>query len=376
MAVPFGPIAVSSQNLDHLGLVAGMYDELGIGEVLDRTIAQDTRQGHVSIGQAVKALVVNGLGFINRALYLAPHFFADQPTERLVGPGIIAEYLNDDVLGRALDKLYEHDVTTLFLLISAQACQRLGLVGATGPLDSTSGHGDGDYEHEEAIGVVMLTKGYSRDQRPELNPVMLNLIVEHRAGRPLLMQPLSGNSNDTTSFGRLIEAHIDQLNTPHQVDYWMADRALYSAATLQLLAAPRGHGITRVPETVKLAQQQSALVGEPTVLLPGYGSRRLEVDYGGVRQRWLIIPSVHALQPAVPSVARQLRTPHAQELQAWHRLSRQHFACEADARQALVDFQAPLKVLYLTEAEVQCLTPGQQSGWSVIGQPTSDAQIR
>src|SRR5512144_458574 len=131
MAVPFGDSAVSSQNLDHLGLVAGMDDELGIGEVLDRTITQDTDQRHVSIGQAVKALVVNGLGFINRALYLAPQFFADKPPERLMGPGIVAEHLNDDVLGRALDRLYEHDVTPLFLLISAQACQRLGLVGAT-----------------------------------------------------------------------------------------------------------------------------------------------------------------------------------------------------------------------------------------------------
>ena len=31
----------SSQTLDHLGLVAGIYDELGIGEYLDERIAQD-----------------------------------------------------------------------------------------------------------------------------------------------------------------------------------------------------------------------------------------------------------------------------------------------------------------------------------------------
>jgi transposase len=105
MAVPFGDSAVSSQNLDHLGLVAGMYDELGVGEVLDHAIAPDTDQRHVRIGQAVKALVVNGLGFVNRALYLTPPFFADKPTERLIGPGIVAEHLNDDVLGRALDTL-------------------------------------------------------------------------------------------------------------------------------------------------------------------------------------------------------------------------------------------------------------------------------
>ncbi|MFO1349922.1 MAG: DUF4277 domain-containing protein [Gammaproteobacteria bacterium] len=89
----------ASQTLEHLGLVAGMYDELGIGKVLDDTIAQDYDQRQVSVGQAVKALVLNGLGFINRALYLVPQFFADKPTERLIGKGIAPEQLNDDVLG-------------------------------------------------------------------------------------------------------------------------------------------------------------------------------------------------------------------------------------------------------------------------------------
>jgi transposase len=371
MAAPFG-----SQTLDHLGLVAGMYDELGIGEVVDRAIPQDTTQRQVTLGQAVKALVLNGLGFINRALYLLPQFFADKPTERLIGPGIRPEHLNDDVLGRALDSLYAQDVTTLFTLISAQACQRLGLVGATVHLDSTSFHVDGDYDGEAEVGVVTITKGYSRDQRPDLNQVMLNLIVEHRAGLPLLMQPLSGNSNDTASFGRLIETHIDQLNITHQVDYWVADSALYSEANLQILSAHRGHWITRVPETITLAQQQCAEVGEPMELLPGYCYRRVAVDYGGVHQRWLVITSVHALQRAAPRVERQLRNTSEQELKAWRALSRQRFACAADARQALADFQATLKVLTLAEAGVQYLKQGRQPGWSVIGLPASNAEVR
>lgn len=58
----------SSAVLDHLGLVAGMYDELGIGAVLDRVIVQDQEQRRVSVGQAVKAMVLNGLGFVNQRL--------------------------------------------------------------------------------------------------------------------------------------------------------------------------------------------------------------------------------------------------------------------------------------------------------------------
>ena len=100
-----------SQTLDHLGLVAGMYEELGIGERIDQVIAQDRDKRQVSLGQAVKAMVLNGLGFVNQRLYLMPKFFWDKPTQRLIGEGIQPEHLNDDVLGRALDAWYEFGVT-------------------------------------------------------------------------------------------------------------------------------------------------------------------------------------------------------------------------------------------------------------------------
>jgi hypothetical protein len=54
-------------------------------------------------------MVLNRLGFSNRRLYLVPQFFATKPVEHLLGPGITAEQLHDDCLGRTLDWLYAHD---------------------------------------------------------------------------------------------------------------------------------------------------------------------------------------------------------------------------------------------------------------------------
>ena len=192
---------LSTQRLDHLGLVAGMYDELGIGEVLDGAIVQDRRQRGVTVGQAVKAMVVNGLGFTNRALYLMPRFFQGKPVERLIGPGVRAEHLNDDTLGRALDQLFEHDVTGLFSLLAAQAVQRLGLQSRTAHLDATAFHVDGriNSDQEPETGVVQICQGYSRDHRPDLNQVALDLIVENQAGLPLWLAPMSGNTSLSAS---------------------------------------------------------------------------------------------------------------------------------------------------------------------------------
>src|ERR671922_2209712 len=187
-----------SQTLDHLGLVAGMFDELGIGDVIDKATQQNPEMRDLTVGEAVKAMVLNGLGFINQALYLVPRFFHNKPTYQLVSPRVTSQQLNDDALGRALDTLYAHGVTELYSLLAATAAERLGLTPRFAHLDSTSFHVDGRYNSDEEPDehVIHVTRGYSRDQRPDLNQVMLDLIVEHHAGIPVLMQPLSGNSSD------------------------------------------------------------------------------------------------------------------------------------------------------------------------------------
>jgi transposase len=70
-------------------------------------------------------------------------------------------------------------------------------------LDSTSLHVDGRYnsDAEPKEHVIHLTRGSSREQRPDLNQVRLDLLVEHPAGMPVLMKPLSGNSSDAQDFG-------------------------------------------------------------------------------------------------------------------------------------------------------------------------------
>ncbi len=99
-----------SKNMSHLGLVSGIIDELGIVEIIDNALP-NTNGRIVSSGIAVKAMILNGLGFMTKALYLAPQFFADKPVHRLLGQNITPENLNDDTLGRTLDELFDLGVT-------------------------------------------------------------------------------------------------------------------------------------------------------------------------------------------------------------------------------------------------------------------------
>lgn len=49
------------ENLDHLGLVAGIVDELGLVELTNEQLGEHKLE-HVSAGQVLKALILNALG--------------------------------------------------------------------------------------------------------------------------------------------------------------------------------------------------------------------------------------------------------------------------------------------------------------------------
>src|SRR3989442_261558 len=63
-----------NERLDHLGIVAGVCQEIRLAAWLDGQ-APDRRQ-QVSVGTATVAMVLNGLGFSNRQLYLVPQYIA------------------------------------------------------------------------------------------------------------------------------------------------------------------------------------------------------------------------------------------------------------------------------------------------------------
>lgn len=69
---------------------------------------------------ALKAAILNALGFVSAPLYLFGHFWEGKPTELLIAPGITPDLLNDR-MDRMLDTLYAAGVTELFLEVARSA---------------------------------------------------------------------------------------------------------------------------------------------------------------------------------------------------------------------------------------------------------------
>jgi len=72
-----------------------MFEELGITEVIDRATQQGPEMRIVTVGHAVKAMVLNGLGFLNQQLYLVPHFFQ-------IPPDLVVKSQAIDIIGLIL----------------------------------------------------------------------------------------------------------------------------------------------------------------------------------------------------------------------------------------------------------------------------------
>ena len=184
-------------------------------------------------------------------------------------------------------------MTELYRLSAATAAERLGLAPRFGHLDRPSVHVDGRYNSDEEpeAQVVHITRGYSRDHRPDLNQVMLELLVEHQAGLPLLMKPLSGHSRDAHDFGEAVRAPMQPLQTTYDMTYLVADSALDSAANLQKLAQTHLKWITRVPATVSAAPALLAQAAPQRLasLKAGYRDHEGPSRDGGIEPRWVLI---------------------------------------------------------------------------------------
>lgn len=334
-------------RLDQLGIVAGVCREIGLAEYLD---ARDEHlHERVSVGTATVAMLLNGLGFANRRLYLVSQFFKTKPVAHLLGPGITAEDLNDECLGRTLDWLYAHDPTALFAGIAVQARQRFGLSARELHVDTTSFSVSGDYARDENgdldAQAIAITYGYSRDHRQDLKQWMLALATSEEGAIPVFLRPLNGNASDQRELIQTIEALVRHLQEAgEEPGLYVADGGVYSAANMQRFADTGVRWISRVPATSREAT--ALLSAEPASWERSpdgqtrWFSRPVDLTQG--RERWIVVETTAGVTRTRATLAKRATRDQEQwERQLWH-LGNQAFACQADAEAAV---QQQLKTL-------------------------------
>ena len=349
---------LETKNLDHLGLVAGMCDELGLVELIDDACGEQDPNKYLTFGQCVKCMIMNGLGFIGRTLYLYSEYFGDKPLEHLIGSPLEPEQIDNNVLGRCLDKLFSLGVTELFTQISLKAVKVLGLKVKSVHIDSSSFHVDGNYNSdlEQDDHRIKITRGYSRDHRPELNQVVLQLISSNEGNLPLFMQAASGNASDKTAFTKIISEHVLSFQSALENRYFVGDSALYTPASLEALKLAGSLFVTRVPSQLNKEKGavKQALAACLIDVCEGYKGFELEEDYGGVKQRWIVLLSEAAQKREGKTLRKKFLKSGEKELRDFEKLCQEVFACEKDANRRFDKFVNRLKYLALKDFRLSC----------------------
>ena len=362
-------IRIDVQDIDHLGIIAGIIDDIGIVEIIDKELGSHPQE-KVSAGQVVKAMIINCMGFLTAPLYLFSEFFSGKATEHLIGEGIKAEYLNDSRLGRVLEQLYEYGVSLLFIKIAYVMVERFVIKIPSGHMDGTSLSVQGKYikseekEGEEEAVPIKITHGYSRDHRGDLKQFTLSLLTTGEEGLPLFMQVGDGNKLDSQAFPEMIKDFQAQWQG-EKVDLLVMDSAFFNKKNL--INFQEGiNWISRVPLTIKAAQELTkTLLPEQFTqsnIQQNYHFCTVCSEYARVKQQWVVVESEQRKQADLITLSKHIEQSFTLKNKSLLNLEKKEFACEPDAISAAKDFEKNLNYHSLTELNIVAKPHYQRKG--------------
>jgi transposase len=282
---------VQVERLDHLGVIASVIKDLGLVDMLNARLVPD-QQAVLTPGEAVAGMILNGLGFAHRPLSLTPQFFASQPLDRLLHDGVRSEMFNRFKLGRPLEEASAYGCDLLWHELALCVCARAGIDLRFNHLDSTRCSLSGEAIPDSAEQAMTITHGYSRDHRPDLKQVVLDLMVSEDGGIPFVSKRWDGNTSDIEMFQARAQALLAAFQHAPHPRYLIADSKLYHEANATHL---RHLGfITRIPHTIGsvaevLTQALALDCGHRLDAHTRY--QRLELCHDGMAQRWLVVYS-------------------------------------------------------------------------------------
>ena len=323
---------ITTTSLSHLGLVSGIFDELGIADLINTSMPK-SRNHHLSHSTVIKAMCLNGLGFNESRLYLYGDYFENLPTERLLGEGILPEHINDDVLGRTLDKIYEHGCTELFNQIILKTMKNVPFGAHILHTDTTSFSLHGNYDNiDPELNAINITYGHPKDMRWDLKRFVLSMVC-NQEGFPLFVEALSGNTSDKSTLVKTIKKIQTSLELDEKV-YHIADSAIYSDDNITELGE-HTLWITRVPGTItEVKDLLNADIELKVCQDIRYSYYETTSSYGGMKQKWVLFQSKEMKKRKEKTFDSKIETDKKTAQTSLNKLKKMEYACEKDANRA------------------------------------------
>ena len=213
-------------------LVCSMFDKLGLSDAVNEVVPY---QGDVELGALVEVMVLNRL-LQPKAMFKIGEWAGKASVTDYFG--LTVEQLNDDRLGRALERIAEYgDQVQSALVISA--IREFDLDVSQIHYDVTSVELYGAYETDDEQSPSPLPAyGRTKSGRKNVKQIQQGLSVSADGGVPICQTPLDGNASESGTHGD----HLKKLDqTIAKGDFlYVADTKLDTTENLLNIAARKG----------------------------------------------------------------------------------------------------------------------------------------
>jgi len=216
-------------------IIAGLYDDLRIGDTIDALVDWDREKSYLSPGLRIKAIIIN-MFCGRKPLYRLHEGYEYLDTENLFGAGVHPEDLKDYSIARALDKVSEANARKVFSSIAMQVVADENISIKTLHADTTSISVEGIYETDDEQADFQINHGHSKNHRPDLKQFKYGLGVT-KDKIPVMGNSFSGNIDDKTWNYDFIKEMRNQFDPKTLKDMvYIADSALITKSNLEAIA--------------------------------------------------------------------------------------------------------------------------------------------
>jgi transposase len=225
---------------------------LRLQEILRDYLPREDRRSRIATATGLLVLVKNLL-VSREPLYGVGQWAARHVPELLGLTPAQLPALNDDRVGRCLDRLFDADIPSLTLAVVTHAVREFGVALDELHNDSTTITFHGDYEDADRERTLRgrlrlaVTWGHNKDHRPDLKQLLYILTVTRDGAVPVQFRVESGNATDDRSHRATWEL-LCRL-TGRRDFLYVADCKLATAENMAHLHQHGGRFLSVLPRT-------------------------------------------------------------------------------------------------------------------------------
>jgi transposase len=242
-------LALRSHQLGALPIIDHFLERLGVMEVLERYLAPNDRRLRLPAAKALGVLVCN-LVIHKEPVYALGEWAGVFDPSVFGVRGEEIRLLNDDRLGRGLDRLFGADRASLLTELVVGAIDRFGIDCTQLHNDSTTVTFSGDYrfatgQPRAGKPTPAIVQGHNKDYRPDLKQLLWILTISADGAVPIAFRVADGNTEDSPTHVPTWDTLVAITGDPSFL--YVADCKLANRAAMDHIAGRGGRFLTLLP---------------------------------------------------------------------------------------------------------------------------------